>query len=1162
MAQVKLQSGAAEFNVPIYSYSDNQGVSTSIVLDYKNGNGLKVNEIASEVGTGWSLESGGFIEREQRGLPDDQCRASAVPNPLPLHTQMTEQQYYDTYFPNGYLFSTYSPDDVITNEGSQIRMMPNFQNWHGIEPEKEIFSADREQDIFRLRAGAVFVEFVINKNGSVQVLNNVNNLKFEIVYEDMLIDKIRTRISKFIVTTSDGIKYVFSEKELTQTCKYIKAFQVTNGYTDLDENYTPQPGDFQIGYAYCVGCTPPPQTNTYPAVFYSKRTGNFTVNKWYLSEIVNPIAVENGIKFHYEEYDFEINAGRQMEFYESSNLIINKLLKKALRISQVEVPSKDLIITFNYESYPRIDVPDVKPLKEIVIKRGIQQINKYVFQYQYFFTSIIKPYTYSFHDNEKYLLRLSLKSVQKFGKDMGAFDKPYYFEYYTGNPEYAFGGYNTNGPFRVTADIVPPMFSLWTDHWGYYNITLSSRLNPAIYDYPMNYIPEYFAIKNECQQAHIFKQPIVGMAKNGILREVVYPAGGKLLYEYEQNSAFHAGQDVYTGGVRVSKTVLKDGFGITPDLITEYKYLDESGLNSSGYGYENYTYSIERGRRVYKQSANKKAWVLFKDYAVGGAIENSVSMGILSNLSISAVNAAISTLVAQIIIAMIDLNSPEYTDYNIISYTNIPYQMHNPLPHLYSRVELMQYSSGNPPTNGKTIYEFTSITDKPFYTPILNYPFSNMPRYNRTFYGLIKRIKVIENNGNTVKENIYDYETSNSEGYKSTFWRAIKEVFDTYPTTHDTYFSQSNNISSQSYYSSIERTSLKSAMEKVYDGSNIGYLEKTINYTYNSLNHKPSIIHSIDSKGNTIETHAYYPGDMDFNLYPVYQEMINRNITDKVVCTETWQVSSGTDPLLLDCEVNKYEELPGGQILVSTTFNLQTSSPLTITSIGPFNNQMLIRNPSYIKPVSDYTYDNYNNVVEAKQVESGQIVSNIFDYKGEYIIAKVQNAKSSEIAYTSFEDNLNNSHNWITNGVSFTASEGPTGKMIAVISAGSSISTSVTINKPYKLTLWANAGLFQINNGINPKFVSNPVNGWSYYEFDIQAGEPSLVITGDCSIDEIRLYPQESIIETYTFDISGNITSRCDDNNRITYYEYDLMNRIYLKRDLDKNILEKFEYNQ
>jgi YD repeat-containing protein len=62
-------------------------------------------------------------------------------------------------------------------------------------------------------------------------------------------------------------------------------------------------------------------------------------------------------------------------------------------------------------------------------------------------------------------------------------------------------------------------------------------------------------------------------------------------------------------------------------------------------------------------------------------------------------------------------------------------------------------------------------------------------------------------------------------------------------------------------------------------------------------------------------------------------------------------------------------------------------------------------------------------------------------------------------------------------------------------------------------------------------------------------------------IDELRLYPAGSQMTTYTFNSLLGMTSQCDVNNRITYYEYDSLGRLSLMRDQDRNIVKKICYN-
>ena len=62
-------TGTPQINLPIYTIRMNS-FSVPISLNY-HASGLKVDEYASWVGAGWSLDAGGAISRNVRGVPDE-----------------------------------------------------------------------------------------------------------------------------------------------------------------------------------------------------------------------------------------------------------------------------------------------------------------------------------------------------------------------------------------------------------------------------------------------------------------------------------------------------------------------------------------------------------------------------------------------------------------------------------------------------------------------------------------------------------------------------------------------------------------------------------------------------------------------------------------------------------------------------------------------------------------------------------------------------------------------------------------------------------------------------------------------------------------------------------------------------------------------------------
>ena len=66
---VSLNSGIPSISIPIYNISAGK-IGVPVNFSYHAG-GIKVEELASNVGLGWSLNAGGSIVRETRGIPDE-----------------------------------------------------------------------------------------------------------------------------------------------------------------------------------------------------------------------------------------------------------------------------------------------------------------------------------------------------------------------------------------------------------------------------------------------------------------------------------------------------------------------------------------------------------------------------------------------------------------------------------------------------------------------------------------------------------------------------------------------------------------------------------------------------------------------------------------------------------------------------------------------------------------------------------------------------------------------------------------------------------------------------------------------------------------------------------------------------------------------------------
>jgi hypothetical protein len=1152
-AQVNLQTGAATFSLPIFSYSGADNLATSAVLNYIDGNGLPVAEMAQGTGTGWQLLYGSAIRRQQKGLPDDQCRALVLQNPLNNDLQMSLTQYQDTYFPNGYLFSYYLPTDSIPNEGGYVRMGGTLLNATRA-PVREFIAADREQDIFQLNLGQGNIEFVIGRDGTVRVLNDVK-VKISLTLESMLDQHIKTRISKFTVTGVDGIQYVFADRELTRACDYTpRKLPDAQGYvTETETNE--------------VGGT---NNNTAPLKVYSaKRTNNYIVSAWYLSEISNPRTGKK-IQFSYENYTIDMPGGRvvnqtQQGINKTTTVVLTREVVQALRIKSISCPPQAQA-DFIYETMERADVPGDRPLKEVQVKEAGQLVSKYVFEYGYFLGGGQKPYNHNFQGKEKFLARLCLKSVQKMGSDGLTVEKPHRFDYYegtTGQPSWV-----GNLPAFDNLDIVPSMNTYWTDHWGYYNGGLgTSGLSPsAFFEYPPNCIPTVNELEQLCRNEPR-RAPVVGLAKNGILKQVTYPMGGSLLFEYEQNQALYNGQNTTIGGVRVKQTTLHDGEDHAKDIVAQYKYVKEDGVSSSGWGYEPPLYSFNKASRIFRQSAGGSPLGLFHDYAINSGRMMVVKMGSMADATrvqaFKFISGNVCSMAAAFVVAVLaDALSSDWKDELYTEYSARSYRAGNPLPFQYARVEVAKTIVGSP-VNGKTVFEFSSDTQVPLLvnTQDFNFPFSTKSRYAKWAYGQPIRTAVYNQAGKLLTETINEYNTvanylQNDTRFLSKSWAAQASTFDAFPSSHTAYLAEFGNVVQQQYYPLCGHSELKRSTERIYYKNVPGYTESVTDYTYNVSNYQPQTITTANSKGQAVQKRLYYPGD--YTNIASMTALADANMHNIAVSTETW-LNPNSTPRLTGLSVTDFATAPNGDIMPANTYSLEAQAPLDGAVIGSFAPSALVRNNNYIKEDARFQYNANGNLASTYDTRAKAYNSKMYNYGNSLVVAEVANAKHTEVAYTSFEGD--DKGGWQFNSVNVANGLCPTGERYYQLASGDALLPAATINIPVaaRLCCWATAPV--LVSGSPATRTGPSVNGWVYYEFDLPPGSPLPSLAGNASIDELRLLPQNARMSTATYRPGIGKTSSCDDNNRIQYFGYDALGRLSKVFDEKRNLIKTFEYH-
>jgi hypothetical protein len=293
---------------------------------------------------------------------------------------------------------------------------------------------------------------------------------------------------------------------------------------------------------------------------------------------------------------------------------------------------------------------------------------------------------------------------------------------------------------------------------------------------------------------------------------------------------------------------------------------------------------------------------------------------------------------------------------------------------------------------------------------------------------------------------------------------------------------------------------------------------------------------ALSSKGDTLETSNKYP--FDYATTSPYSAMISQHNLNALV--ETQRNKNGT---LLETQHMNYADWGNNIFSVSS---VQTRS---------------IYNSTWDTRAATYGFDSKGNVLEESK-SSDKHVSYIWDYNKQYPIAQVDNASQSDIAYTSFE--ADGTGSW-TIGNASKPSGGITGDLYYTLASDisrSGLSTGTT----YVVSYWTDGNVpFTIPgtvSGFPIQGRSATINGvkWTFYEHKV-TGQSTVTINGTGNIDELRLYPKDAQMTSYTYVPLIGMTSQCNINNQINYYKYDGLGRLQLIKDQDGNVIKTIDYH-
>ncbi len=215
--------------------------------------------------------------------------------------------------------------------------------------------------------------------------------------------------------------------------------------------------------------------------------------------------------------------------------------------------------------------------------------------------------------------------------------------------------------------------------------------------------------------------------------------------------------------------------------------------------------------------------------------------------------------------------------------------------------------------------------------------------------------------------------------------------------------------------------------------------------------------------------------------------------------------------------------------LPDAVYSLKVSKPLAEDNFHKSNRIAGSFEPdaSYEKQVAYYEYDRVGNVRELSKYKDIHIAY-LWGYSNSKPIAEIKNATVSQVFHTSFEDQATNfSDSALTGAKSWKG---------------------IYLLKPpgpgnFKATYW--------------RRTSGP--SWELVETNISG--PTQVGEVDGLIDEVRIFPPDALITTYTYEIGVGISTSNDARNIVNRYYYDALGRLTCVKDHSGHVLKTFTYH-
>jgi RHS repeat-associated protein len=1219
---VNLNTGVPDISIPLYTIGV-AGFKLPISLSYHS-SGFKVNDVASDVGLGWSLNAGGVITRTVLGSPDE------------LNAGL-----YSGYWANQGNIPSPSYNFNYSNYNDDLLLWNIAQGYHDAQPDEFYYN-------FGGRSG----KFVISHESSIIYK------AYTIPYSDLQINLEITnnQISSFTIITEDGTKYEFAAVERAagswtacdsrtdeslfgyNTSWFLTKITLPASSKTIQLNYetyviisVTQNASKRIGLTNFGGC---------PLV--SSADNCFTISDIYGQRLSN--------------ITYDYNAGH-IDFFYASN-----------RREDVDQDNFD----------------ESKALESIKIYSGnnTQPIKEYMLGYSYFQSSgnLYPQLSNLLSTNTDYLFkRLKLDQItEKDGTGNSSSQHvlpPYIFDYESTllPPRFSFSqdyfGYY-NGALNNSLLLADPNYQYYTPANRSINpITTKACILDKI-TYPTGGYTKFDFENNTYGELN---------AGQLIYDHVTYTHSASVHATVRHSDCTPSPDciDIATFTLDQSQNITVTDYyhHLCSDCVTSVAIYElVNGLpvvdQSSGLPIDFLGNNVVIGEQIhllagdYELIAEADASCETSSGCTSGSSNATIeytSLGPSINYRIGpALRIKKITTYDGInhnsdIIKQFDYNlnsDPGRSSGTFISEYNFEYQYSHTVPQTCTQLIINAYSQNfgtangsyinykevtstysSLQNNGKEISKFECIIDDINYQdPSPQPPFT--PLIYPEYKNLLKEKIFKDDNNRIIKDIINNYSERNPiliPGLKATY-SAYNTSAPTDPMAHGYYWRIYEYPSAFNY--------LSSTIERLYDKddlSNTNYVETTSNYNYDNSNHtNPTSISTNNSEGIISTTYLKYPqdftdptGSSPTDACNALHKMINeKHIHNQVIeKLQTIKKPSEAEKIVSN-SFTTFKEFAGGVIEPEYEYSLPLPASLDYSwysSNHPY--VMNLFNFSSFNFSSDYQlklqYDKYDNVGNLLQYHKKDAppVSIEWDVAKNLSIAQFKNAHyndpdvtiiGNECSFSGFESGMPDD-GWSTTTID---NIGHTGAKSALINYESSVYGPTKDFFPdnqlqkFRLSCWIKIRRVDPNSTalgyliIHSKHNNDADNTaypntqgsyiqtqippdnfgdvWHYYEavIDLKAMHDYLIANTvdeplrlrcypvrppacDMWIDDIRFeaLPSQTQSLTYNTLFTTQPSSVSDERSTPAFYEYDSFGRLSIANDFDHNVLKDYQYN-